>query len=56
MTPLYFMAIGMLLICIPILFIFRIIMKIDDRLWEIENFIYYLSTKPDEEADHGKEE
>lgn len=56
MTPLYFMAIAMLLICIPILFIFHFVVKIDDRLWDIESFIDSLSTIPDEEADHGEEE
>lgn len=56
MNPIYFMAIGMMLLYVPIMCMFRLMMRIEDRLWEIENFIDYLSTIPDEEADHGEEE
>lgn len=56
MNLIYFMAIGMGLICIPIVYIFYLVMRLEDRMWEVENFMDYISWLPAEEANHGEEE
>lgn len=56
MNPIYFMAIGMWLLCIPIVCLFRLVMRIEEHLWDIENFINYHTAIPAEEAEHGEEE